>query len=57
MLLRHPEQAEERKTYLITCDPDGRNQKIVTMRRYQVPAKSSGRDAVIIFFEVVVWRR
>ncbi len=55
--LRTPEDAEERKTYLITCDADGSNSKTVTMRRYKVPPNNSGRNAVIIFFEVVAWWR
>ncbi len=29
----------------------------VTMRKYEVPKNSSGRDGVIIFFEVVAWWR
>jgi Tol biopolymer transport system component len=35
--LRQPEDVVERKTYLITCDADGTNQKTVTMRKYEVP--------------------
>jgi Tol biopolymer transport system component len=42
--LRQPEDAVERKTYLITCDPDGTNQKTVTMRKYEVPAPSTGTN-------------
>jgi hypothetical protein len=55
--LRQPEDAVERKTYLITCDPDGANRKTITMRKYQVPRNSSGPDGVIIFFEVLAWWR
>jgi Tol biopolymer transport system component len=55
--LRQPGDAVERKTYLITCDPDGTNQKTVTMRKYEVPQNSSGRDGVIMFFEVLAWWR
>ena len=55
--LRQPEDAVERKTYLITCDADGTKQKTVTMRKYEVPQNSSGRDGVIIFFEVLAWWR
>ena len=47
----------ERKTYLITCDPDGSNRKTVTMRSYKVPPNSSGREGVIYFFEVLAWWR
>jgi dipeptidyl aminopeptidase/acylaminoacyl peptidase len=55
--LRNPAEAVERKTYLITCDPDGNNQKTVTMRKYDVPPNSSGKDSVIYFFEVLGWWR
>jgi Tol biopolymer transport system component len=55
--LRHPEEAVERKTYLITCDPDGSNRKTVTMRKYEVPQNSSGQNGVITFFEVLAWWR
>ncbi len=57
MPLRQPDQAAERKTYLITCDSDGSNQKTVTMRRYEVPPNSSGRGSVSYFFEVIAWWR
>jgi Tol biopolymer transport system component len=57
MPLRQPREATERKTYLITCDPDGSNQKTLTMRKYEVPPNNSGRDGVIIFFEVLAWWR
>jgi Tol biopolymer transport system component len=55
--LRNPGEVAERKTYLIKCDPDGSNQKIVTMRKYEEPPNSSGRDGVTIFFRVVAWWR
>jgi Tol biopolymer transport system component len=55
--LRQPGEVVERKTYLITCDPDGSNPKTVTMRKYEVPQNSSGRDGVLIFFEVLAWWR
>jgi Tol biopolymer transport system component len=57
MPLRQPDQAVERKTYLITCDSDGSNQKTITMRRYEVPPNSSGRGSVSYFFEVIAWWR
>ena len=57
MPLRKPGEVVERKTYLITCDADGSNQKTVTMRKYKEPPNSSGRDAVTIFFQVVAWWR
>ncbi len=57
MPLRQPAEAAERKTYLITCDPDGSNQKTVTMRKYEVPPNSSVREGVINFFEVLAWWR
>ena len=55
--IREPEAKVERKTYLITCDPDGSNRKTVTMRSYKVPPNSSGREGVIYFFEVLAWWR
>ena len=55
--LRQPSEVVERKTYLITCDADGSNQKTITMRKYEEQPNSSGRDAVTIFFEVVAWWR
>jgi Tol biopolymer transport system component len=55
--LRKPEEAKERRTYLITCDPDGSNAKTITMRKCEVAPNSSGRDAVVIFFQVVAWWR
>jgi Tol biopolymer transport system component len=55
--LRQPEDAVERSTYLITCDPDGANRKTITMRKYQVPRNSSEPDGVLIFFEVLAWWR
>ena len=55
--IREPEANVERKTYLITCDPDGGNRKTVTMRSYKVPPNSSGRENVIYFFEVLAWWR
>lgn len=55
--IRDPEARAERKTYLITSDPDGNNRKTITMRRYQVPPNSSGRDSVVYFFEVLAWWR
>ena len=57
MPLRQPDQAVERKTYLITCDSDGSNQTTITMRRYEVPPNSSGRGSVSYFFEVIAWWR
>jgi Tol biopolymer transport system component len=57
MPIRQPDEAVERKTYLITCDPDGSNRKIITMRKYDVPRNSSGRDGVIISFQVLSWWR
>ena len=55
--IRDPEAKVERKTYLITCDPDGSKRKTVTMRKYEVPENSSGRNGVILFFEVLAWWR
>ncbi len=55
--LRKPGEVAQRKTYLITCDADGSNRKIVTMRMYEVPPNSSGRDRVTFFFRVVAWWR
>jgi Tol biopolymer transport system component len=57
MPLRQPGEGVDRKTYLITCDEDGSNQKTVTTRKYEVPPNSSGRDGVIMFFEVLAWWR
>lgn len=57
LCLRQPNEVMERKTYLITCDPDGGNRKTVTMRKFEVPRNNSGRDGVIIFFQVVAWWR
>jgi hypothetical protein len=55
--IREPEAKVDRKTYLITCDSDGDNQKTVTMRSYKVPPNNSGRESVIFFFEVLAWWR
>lgn len=55
--IRRPDEAETRKTYLITCDPDGSNRETITMREYEVPRNSSGRNSVITFFEVLAWWR
>jgi dipeptidyl aminopeptidase/acylaminoacyl peptidase len=55
--LRQPDDVVERKTYLITSDADGTNQKTVTMRKCEVPRNSSGRNNVVIFFEVLAWWR
>ena len=55
--IREPEAKVERKTYLITCDPDGGNRKTVTIRSYKVPPNSSGRGSVIYFFDVLAWWR
>jgi hypothetical protein len=57
MPLRQPSEIVERRTYLITCDPDGNNRKTVTSRKYEVPENSSGRGGVPIFFQVVAWWR
>jgi Tol biopolymer transport system component len=57
MPLRQPVDSAERKTYLITCDPDGSNQKTITMRQRKVPQNSSAREGVSIFFQVVAWWR
>jgi Tol biopolymer transport system component len=55
--LREPYEAEERKTHLITCDPDGSNRKTVTMRKYKVPLDATNRAGVIIYFAVLSWWR
>ncbi len=55
--IRDPLARVERKTYLITCDPDGDNRKTITMRRYEVPPDSTNRAGVIIFFRVLAWWR
>ena len=57
MPLRQPNEIVERRTYLITCDPDGSNRKTVTSRKYEVPENSSGRGGMTIFFQVVAWWR
>lgn len=57
MPLRDPGQNQERRTYLITSDADGRNQKTVTMRQTEIAPNSSGKDSVVIFFEVLAWWR
>jgi Tol biopolymer transport system component len=55
--LREPYEAVERKTYLITCDPDGGSRKIITTRRYKVPPDATNRAGVIIYFAVLSWWR
>jgi Tol biopolymer transport system component len=55
--LREPDEVVERKTYLITCDADGGNRKIVTMRKYEVPPNISRPAGMIIFFQVISWWR
>jgi Tol biopolymer transport system component len=55
--LQKPAEVPVRETLLITCDPDGSNRKTVTSRKYEVPQNSSGRDGMIIFFQVCSWWR
>lgn len=55
--IRESEAKLERKTYLITCDPDGGNRKTVAMRSYEVAPNDSDRGAVISFFQVLAWWR
>jgi Tol biopolymer transport system component len=43
----------ERETFLITCDPDGRDRKTVTSRKYTPPEAGTG---VVFFFTVHEWR-
>jgi Tol biopolymer transport system component len=57
MPLRRPEDVDVRKTYLITCDPDGTNRRTVTMREWKLPPNHSDPDGVIIFFQVLSWWR
>jgi hypothetical protein len=54
--LDNPEKVPVRETLLITVDPDGRNRKVVTSRKYEVPENSSGRTGVVWFFSVIDWR-
>jgi len=51
-----PADVAVRETFLMTCDPDGSQRKTVTSRKYEVPLNSSGRDGIVIFFEVLAWR-
>jgi Tol biopolymer transport system component len=53
--LEKPADIAVRETLLITRDPDGNNRKIVTTRKCEVPANSSGRNGVTIFFQVLSW--
>jgi hypothetical protein len=55
MPLPRPDEVMERKTYLITCNQDGSDQKTITMRKYDMRRISSGRHLVAIFFWVVAW--
>jgi Tol biopolymer transport system component len=54
--LDKPAEVPERKTLLLTCDRDGGNRKLITTRKYEVPPNSSGRDSLVIHFEVLDWR-
>ena len=54
--LKNPGQVAERETLLIACDPDGKNRKTVTSRKYRVPENSSGKSSIVIFFQVLAWR-
>jgi hypothetical protein len=54
--LDKPEEIPERETLLITCDPDGRDRKILTRRKYTIPENSSGRGGIVFFFQVHDWR-
>lgn len=54
--LERPAEVAVRETFLVTCDADGSNRKLVTSRKYEVPPTSSGREGVIYFFEVLDWR-
>jgi Tol biopolymer transport system component len=53
--LERPAEVAVRETLLITCEPDGGNRKTVTRRKYEVPANSSGRGGMTIFFQVWSW--
>ena len=55
--LNHPDDAQERVTFLITCDPNGGNRKVVTKRLYKVPQKRPDANGVIFFFQVLAWWR
>jgi Tol biopolymer transport system component len=57
MPIRKAGETDERKTYLITCDADGGNSRTITMRQYEVAPNNSGRNGVIMFFEVLAWWR
>ncbi len=57
MPLRNPAEVVERKTYLITCDQDGSDQKTITMRKYDVPQNGRSRPGVVVFFKVMAWWR
>ena len=45
--------AAERETLLITCDPEGRDHRTITSRKYRPPDPDAG---VIYFFTVLDWR-
>jgi Tol biopolymer transport system component len=51
--LDRPKEVAERETLLITCDPDGKNRKTVTSRKYR-PERPT--PYVVHFFWVVNWR-
>jgi Tol biopolymer transport system component len=51
--LARREDAPERETFLFTCDPDGKDRKTVTSRKYK---PVNPRLGVVWFFELVDWR-
>jgi RNA polymerase sigma factor (sigma-70 family) len=54
--LENPAEVANRETLLITCNRDGSKRTTVTSRKYEVPPNSSGRDGMIIFFQVFDWK-
>jgi hypothetical protein len=54
--LENPADVPVRETFLITCNADGSNRKIVTSRKHEVRPNTSGRDSIVYFFELVDWR-
>ena len=54
--LKKPAEVALRETLLITCNRDGSERKTVTSRKYEVPQNSSGRNGMVIFFQVFDWK-
>lgn len=54
--LDNPAEVEVREAFLITCSADGSDPMTITSRKHGVPPNNSGRNGIVIFFEILDWR-